>query len=334
MVYPRFNFTPMKIFGIFFLFLATSAFGQITTLKLGSDIWPPFTNEKPEKAFALDVVSSALERSFFKPDIVIEDFDKVLNDLKSGNLDGSAALWKTPERESYLLFSQPYLQNQLILVGRKGSDVSAASIRALKGSKVGIVSNYAYGDDLKDETEAKFITGSSDQDNLEKLLNNEIDYMLVDALLIQYVLQYQAEEAAKYLEIGSERLLTKSLHFAIRKDHPDAENIIVKFNEAILKMIADGTYNDILQLNWIKADVDGDGNVELLLKGSAAGTQVPSGSYSVWFKNEQPSNAMTSGFYIDGKYYESWNDIPSQYKTPPTNPLEVQPVNILNFKIK
>ena len=99
-------------------------------------------------------------------------------------------------------------------------------------------------------------------------------------------------------------------------------------------MIGDGSYNEILQLNWIQADVDGDGNVELLLKGSAAGTQVPSGSYSVWFNSQQPSTTMTSGFYIDGKYYDSWYEIPSQYKTPPSNPLDVQPVNILNSKIK
>ncbi len=324
----------MKLLTILLILTAATGFGQVTTLKLGSDVWPPFTNEKPEKAFALDVVTTALERSFVKPEIVIEDFEQVMNDLREGNLDGSAAIWKTPEREALLIFSQPYLQNQLILVGRKGSDVSAESLGILKGQKVGIVSNYAYGENISEQTEVNFIQGSSDQDNLEKLLNNEIDYMLVDALLIQYVLRYQAEDVARYLEIGTRSMITKALHFAIRKDYPGAANIIQKFNESILLMIADGSYNEILQVNWIQADVDGDGNVELVLKGTAAGVQAPSGSYSVWFDNQKPAIAGTGGFYIDGKYYDSWNDIPNQYKTPPTNPLQPEPLNILNFRIK
>ena len=62
----------------------------------------------------------------------------------SGPFDGSAAAWKDAEREKALLFSQPYLENRLMLVARRGGDVSAATVADLKGKRVAIVEGYAY----------------------------------------------------------------------------------------------------------------------------------------------------------------------------------------------
>ena len=44
------------------------------------------------------------------------------------------------------MFSAPYLENRLVLVGRYGADVSAKSLTDLKGRRVAIVEGYAYGD--------------------------------------------------------------------------------------------------------------------------------------------------------------------------------------------
>ncbi len=97
-------------------------------------------------------------------------------------------------------------------------------------------------------------------------MTDKIDYMLVDALLIQYMLKYQVNDVTAYLEIGSKPLLIKSLHFVLRKDIKDSDEIITHFNEEIQKMIADGTYHNILKLNWINADIDGDGLDEVVLE--------------------------------------------------------------------
>jgi hypothetical protein len=164
--------------------------------------------------------------------------------------------------------------------------------------------------------EAEFIYGKSDQENLNKLMNDETDYMLVDRLLISFMLNYQGKDVAKYLEIGEQTLMTKSLHFAIRRDFPDAKGIVQRFNEAILKMTADGTYNRLLGLNWISTDVDGDGRMEYVLNGNA-GKQAPSNSYSVWFDDSPGLKTDTSSrYYIEGKYYNSWNQVPEKYKQP------------------
>ncbi|MEE4258075.1 MAG: transporter substrate-binding domain-containing protein [Bacteroidales bacterium] len=299
-----------------FLFFFINVFSQKTELKLASDIWPPFTNVESEKAIALDLVREALARNGIKASYEIIEFDDVITHIDNGSFDGSAALWFNDERASKYIFSEPYLQNQLILVGRKGSDVSARTFSEIEEGKIiGIVEDYAYDADINSE-KIHLESRENDQQNLERLLSGEIDYMLVDDLLIQYLLKYQVNDVHEFLEIADYPILVKPLYFALRKDLKNASDIITAFNGEIKEMIAEGTYNRILELNWITADVDGDGSMELILDGDAAGLAPPERSYEV---SAGPGMGGKPGsntaYYIEGKKYSSWDDIPKEYKT-------------------
>jgi hypothetical protein len=106
----------------------------------------------------------------------------------------------------------------------------------------------------------------------------------------------------------------KSLHFALRKDVEGAEKIIDDFNSKISEMIADGTYNRILELNWVRADLDGDGKLELILSGDAAGTRPPEYTYDVHTGAFIDGKMRQDRFYVDGKVYNNWDQIPEKYK--------------------
>ena len=174
-----------------------------------------------------------------------------------------------------------------------------------------LLRGYAYGDELKGGNNNEIVYGESDQQNLERLISKEIDYFLVDALLIQYLLKYQLNDVSALLEISDHPLIVKSLHLAIRKDIPNVEQIITHFNEAISAMMTDGSYNEILELNWVKADVDGDGTLELILAGNEAGTAEPEYSYNILYSEQDQASG---GYYVDGTKYNSWDDVPNQYK--------------------
>ena len=297
------------------LLISINAFSQTSELKLASDIWPPFTNVEGEKSFALDLVKEALARTGIKANYEILEFNDVITGIDAGKYDGSAALWLSAEREKKYLFSEPYLQNQLVLVGPEGSDVSATSFADFDEKRIGVIENYAYGLDINSDR-VFLVPGNNDQQNLERLLSGQIDYMLVDALLIQYLLKYQVNDVSEYLEIGHTPILVKSLHFAIRKEIEDAESIISTFNEEILKMIAEGTYNRILELNWVRADMDGDGQMELILDGNAAGTTPPQYAYGVYSDQSLVKKSINPDrYYIDGKLYSCWDNVPQEYKT-------------------
>ena len=73
----------------------------------------------------------------------------------------------------------------------------------------------------------------------------------MDAVVIHYLISNHGEEARTRRAFGSTPLLTRSL--------PDAESIILQFNAELRGMIADGSYHRLLQLDWIRATVQGPG---------------------------------------------------------------------------
>lgn len=309
------------------LFLSITLLAQTETLKLAVDVWPPFTNVESEKSIALDLVNEAMLRSNVSVSHTILNFEDIQPQVLNKNYDGMSSLWKTKEREQLYVFSEPYLQNRLILVGLKGANVDMINADELNGKRVGLVSGYAYDSSLINEASIEKIYGESDQENLEKLFDKKIDYLLVDDLLIQYLLKHQLNDVNTYLAIGRQAIQTKTLHIAIRKDVPNANAIISKFNAAVQAMMKDGFYNKVLDLNWVKVDIDNDGVAEFVFNGDAAGTMPPDQPYVVHYAKKRSSSKSNKDdnakYYINGSMYIGWNDVPKKYKInfkiPPPN---------------
>lgn len=285
-------------------------------LRLVSTPWSPFTNVDPPR-FANDLVHEALERNGILEQTTIMEEGRLSPALEAAEYDGSAALWRAPERERYLLYSEPYLENRLMLVGRKGADLGVSSLSGLAGRKVALVAGLAYGDAVAGAKGPEFVVGRSHELNLRRLLAGEVDYMLVDALVIRHLLEQHADEARAKLEVGRSPLLQRTLHFAVRRDLPDAEAIVARFNAEIRRMLADGSYNRILELSWIRADVDGDGQPELVLRGDHAGQLPPESGYQVFAAEAARTEKPPSGtrFVIGGETYPDWSQVPQRYKT-------------------
>ncbi len=283
---------------------------QKTTLRLVSTPWAPFTNEV-EPRFALDLVEAALGRVGMAATTTIVEPLKFTPSLLSNAFDGSAAAWKDPERESALVFSQPYLENRLILVGRRDEDVSAASLADLKGKRIAIVEGYAYGEGIT-SSGATLIPARGEEDSLTQLLANKADYVLMDDLVVQYILSNYPNEAKTRLNVGSKPLLTRPLYFAVRRSYPNAATIISRFNSQLRGMIADKTYHRLLHVAWIRADVDGDGIPEYVPQSDTAGSVQPAHAYSLFA--EASSAESPKRFYYGGTIYTDWASVPNQYK--------------------
>ena len=97
------------------------------------------------------------------------------------------------DRERVLLFSDAYLENRLILVGRKGTDVAARTLAMLEGKRVAIVGGYSYGD--IDKAGPVFVRTQSEEDSLRQLLQGKADYVLMDELVVRYIVSQHPAEA-------------------------------------------------------------------------------------------------------------------------------------------
>lgn len=293
-------------------------------LRLLSTVWWPFTNEPGKPRFALDLVDEALRRVGISAEmLLVDEMDEATftSSLLNGEFDGYASLWKDSERERALIFSQPYLWNRLILVGRQDSDVSATSLADLAGKPIALVAGYAYGEAIETTDGLIIVDSNSDEDSVAKLLNGAVDYTLMDDLVVQYIISNYGEEAQTWLAFGSTPLLTRSLHLAVHRSLPDAESIIARFNAELRGMIADRTYHRLFDLDWVEADADGDGRSEYVPYNDRAGPRPPERSYALSATGSPTARPdTTQRFYFDGTIYESWSNVPAQYKAPASKP--------------
>jgi polar amino acid transport system substrate-binding protein len=301
---------------------AASVSGQsapATALRFVSTPWPPFTNEAGQPRFALDLVEEAFRRIGLKATTTVVEPTRFAAALLSDAYDGSAAAWKDPERERVLLFSQPYLENRLILIGRRGEDVSATGLGALRGKRIALVEGYAYGDGIVTSGVIP-VRSSSEQDGLSQVLASKADYVLMDEVVVQYILEHYPNEAKTRLSVGTTPLVKRPLYLAVRRSHPDAASIVERFNAQLRGMIADRTYHRLLHVAWILADVDGDGITEFVPKSDLSGKEPPKQAYSL-FSSEplQTKPATAPRFYVGGNIYTDWASVPNRYKSPPPN---------------
>jgi polar amino acid transport system substrate-binding protein len=288
---------------------------QTTSLRLVSTAWPPFTNAAGQPRFALDLVETAMTRIGVSTTTSIVDAAAFTPALLSGPFDGSGAVWRDADRERALLFSQSYLENRLILVGRRGSDVSAATLAALAGKRIAIVEGYSYGDAI-DKAGPTFVKSKGEEDSLRLLLTEAVDYMLMDEVVVQYIADHHAEEARTRLQVGSTPLVTRPLYFAVRRTVPDAQSIIDRFNAQLRDMIRDHTYHRLLHVSWIRADVDGDGIAEYVFAAEQSGPEEPQRAYTV-LTTENPTTQPEPGprrYFFGGAVYNGWSSVPDRFK--------------------
>jgi polar amino acid transport system substrate-binding protein len=211
---------------------------KAAALHLASTPWSPFTNAPGKARLAIDLVHEALERIGISSETTIVAEGTLTASLLEDRFDGSPALWRDDEREGKLIYSKPYLENQLVLVARRGTDVSATSLRALGGKCIAVVDGYAYGEELENATESTLVASSTVEESLEKVLAGDADYALMDELVVQYLLTNYAEEAKARLAVGPVPLVVRSLHFAVRRNLPGVQSID-RFDAEFGRMIAD-----------------------------------------------------------------------------------------------
>ena len=190
-------------------------------LTLVSTAWPPFTNAPGQPRFALDLVETAFGRIGITAKTTIVDAAQFSSSLLAASFDGSAAAWKDAERERVLVFSEPYLENRLVLVGEPGADVAAPTLASLAGKRVALVEGYSYGDSTEIAGPV-FVRSSSEEDSVARLLKGEVDYTLMDDLVVEYIVSHHPTEARTRLQIGATPLVTRQLHVALRREWPDA----------------------------------------------------------------------------------------------------------------
>jgi len=233
-------------------------------LVLANDAWPPFIIEGSQQGTSEMLVCQALERSGWPCSVDVKDWEDVLNEARIGAIDGIAAAWRDSEREQYLLFSEPYLTNRIVPVVSSKDPVAIKSIADLAGLRVALVSNYAYGDDITAAVpNFEAVPAKNSHEAIGLVRDGRADAALVDELVAR---DEQDNSLMEGLVAANAVLAFRDLHFAVSRQHPLAEVIIDDFQRAYKLMLADGTVNEILNVDWLATDFGQQGRLNVVLR--------------------------------------------------------------------
>ena len=213
-----------------------------------------FRNEKGEIVGCdIDLAKETAKRMGvefeFRPII----WDKKEAELNSGRID---IIWNgldiTPERQTYILYSKPYMNNRLILLVKKGRGLNIKSLQDLKGKVVATqagsnAENCVERNDAMRTSFTNFVTYPTFSKAFKALSEERIDVLIVDEIAGRYEISKRDELELIDITIGD---VSK---FGIGFRLGDVE-LRDKVQEAFDEVIADGTAKKISE-KWFQADL-------------------------------------------------------------------------------
>jgi len=245
------------IAGLFLSLLPILLFGQTFNI-IGDDDFPPFTyydKNAQVKGIDIEVLQEMANRLGIQINIKLMPWKRLLKMTKKGDVVGSFSLFKTPERESFSLFTYPVHYSTFKLFTTKKHAVNYSSIKDLYGKRIGIEAGFVISDEFDEASSRGDITliqVFSFDDAFRRLLMSGIDAFVGNDLVVQHKIKHEYTETKNISEIIA---LPKPLkqargaYFVLSKEFPLDDKLLwqAKFTETLKIMEQDGTTHLIIQ---------------------------------------------------------------------------------------
>lgn len=221
---------------------------QAATLQMVANNWPPFTDHNlPYNGLAADLVSTALSRAGFASEYHEEPWARAIEGLQHDRYDLTVAAWFAPERAVYGQFSEPYFSNRIVFIRKKGSHIEFNQLSDLRPYTIAVVRDYAYAPAFDSDASLQKHPVNNFASAASMLALGRVQLTLEDERVAQHAFNGELQDIQGKLEFLPKPLSESPLHILVRRSHPQHQQIIDGFNQAIRSMREDGTYQQILQ---------------------------------------------------------------------------------------
>lgn len=218
-----------------------------------ADPYPPYIDPgNPKQGISMQIVRAALASQGYEVEIRFVPWARALDGVKNGEYDILPNAWWTQERATFLLYSEPYMKNEIKFIKRKGSPFEYQGLASLTGKTVGIVRGYGYGDEFLNATNFNKPEVAEVLQNINKLVLGRIDLTLEDEIVARALIASRAPNLLKQIEFTHNALSTRQLYVTSGLKNPRRKAIIAAFNKGLAIIKANGTLDTILRENGLK----------------------------------------------------------------------------------
>ena len=189
--------------------------------------------------YEIELVDALCAQMKAECEVISQDWDGLIPGLNAQKFDAAiAGMSITPERKEVVEFSDPYFHSGIILIGKKGDDIS---VEGLEGQPVASQRSTVASQYLQDEHDNADIKLYDTQDNAYlDLTSGRVRAMMSDKVTGT---DWLKTEAGKDYEVKGQEISTNddAMGIAFRKGDP----LVAKFNAALAELKANGTYDQI-----------------------------------------------------------------------------------------
>jgi len=189
--------------------------------------------------YEIELVDALCAQMKAECEVISQDWDGLIPGLNAQKFDATiAGMSITPERKEVVEFSDPYFHSGIILIGKKGDDIS---VEGLEGQPIASQRSTVASQYLQDEHDNADIKLYDTQDNAYlDLTSGRVRAMMSDKVT---GIDWLKTEAGKDYEVKGQEISTNddAMGIAFRKGDP----LVAKFNAALAELKANGTYDQI-----------------------------------------------------------------------------------------
>ena len=189
--------------------------------------------------YEIELVDALCAQMKAECEVISQDWDGLIPGLNAQKFDAAiAGMSITPERKEVVDFSDPYFHSGIILIGKKGDDIS---IDSLKGQPIASQRSTVASQYLQDEHADADIKLYDTQDNAYlDLTSGRVRGMMSDKVT---GIDWLKTDAGKDYEVKGDEISRDddAMGIAFRKGDP----LVAKFNAALAELKDNGTYDQI-----------------------------------------------------------------------------------------
>ncbi len=215
--------------------------------------FPPvefFDQSGTYKGIAADFIALLEKKLPLRFEIVhLDNWDQVLSQGRSREIDMFGAAVPTPQRLHYMKFSRSFVEFPAVILARKEQHISP-KVNALDGKHVAVVSGYAAYEYMKRVYPKVHLEVMPDiASGLRQVSFGRVDAMILNLASASYAIR---KEGISNLKVFKDTDFIYDLSFAVRSDWPELNSILDK----ALASISDNERNRILS-TWITLTSEG-----------------------------------------------------------------------------
>ena len=189
--------------------------------------------------YEIELVDALCAQMKAECEVISQDWDGLIPGLNAQKFDAAiAGMSITPERKEVVEFSDPYFHTGIILIGKKGDDIT---VDGLKGQPVASQRSTVASQYLQEKHADSDIKLYDTQDNAYlDLTSGRVRAMMSDKVT---GIDWLKTPAGQDYEVKGEEISTDddAMGIAFRKADP----LVAKFNAALAELKANGSYDQI-----------------------------------------------------------------------------------------